>query len=228
MADLAPELKAALADLEALESEHIEVGSQVFAALDGKVFPCDCLVLSGIDRSLALLQGFGLLMSNGTYPAATHLLRSQLDTTLRVYAVLEEVDDPHDVAHALLSGTPLHQIKDKAGKRLRDARILDLLADRPIFREVYDGCSGFVHFSYEHALNFLRKCEVSSDGEIEFLMTPGDDHVSIQSKVGACRLFESMTRSVLGIGREWSKKRNQYGTNEVLMSRFGIARLPPT
>src|SRR5688572_2220505 len=103
-----------LADLEALSEVHGERGAAIFTACNGTLFPCDGLAYAVLDRSLNLLKGFCLLLSNGGYTCGAALLRMQLDNVLRFHGVVTTTD-PHGTADNVISGTPLRKIKDKDG-----------------------------------------------------------------------------------------------------------------
>ncbi|MGH8531893.1 MAG: hypothetical protein ACREV1_03975 [Gammaproteobacteria bacterium] len=75
-------METALQSLLGLSDLHGERGKELFDACAGELFPCDALGFAVLERSLNLLRGFHLLLSNGGYTPGVGLLRMQLDNVL--------------------------------------------------------------------------------------------------------------------------------------------------
>ena len=63
---------------------------------DSDLFQFDLLVSAVLNRSLALMNGFQLLIINNNYICAAHLVRLHLDSLMRLSAAWL-VDDPNEL-----------------------------------------------------------------------------------------------------------------------------------
>lgn len=116
----------------------------------GLLYPLDFLAWAVGNRSAGLSRGFRTLIEAGNYMPAGALVRLQLDTSLRFMAAWH-VNNPHDFATAVLGGTRVDHLKDRSGKKLRDARLVELAAPEGAWiARVYSETSGFVHLSDKH------------------------------------------------------------------------------
>src|SRR5690606_9283245 len=89
-------------------------------AAGGSMFPLDFLAWAAAKRTAALTHAFILLLEADNYSTAGALVRLQLDTALRFRAAWL-VDDPHDFAMKVLSGTRVDRLRHRNGKRLTDS-----------------------------------------------------------------------------------------------------------
>jgi hypothetical protein len=114
----------------------------------------DIVLLSILDRSLDLIDGFLATYDRWNLSTAAPQVRMQVDNLLRL--ALIRVAPPNTVTTLLLSGEKLSSHVDPlalSGKKtkLTDARLRDHA--RPLFPwldRVYDKASGWVHFSTMH------------------------------------------------------------------------------
>jgi hypothetical protein len=145
-------MQSRLAGLRALNKTFLDAGLRMSAAYDGAVYPMDILATGALNRTLALLSGFCLMIEERNLICAGALLRLQLDTALRFYASFR-VDKPHEFALQVLGGTPVSKMKDSAGNRLTDHFLVTCLAaDYEWLPRVYRETSGYVHLSEKHLL----------------------------------------------------------------------------
>lgn len=127
---------------------------------DKSLYQSDLFIISLLNRQLSLCSGFKEMNNSKNYVCAVPLLRLNIDSLLRLHA-LWICDDPNEVIKEMLDGKILNQIKDKNGKKLSDAYLLDRLSEHePWVKTVYKNCSGFVHFSEKHL-----GISVSTEGE---------------------------------------------------------------
>lgn len=118
--------------------------------MNPNMYTSDFYVIGAVNRTLALIRGFVLMIRERNFVCAAPLVRLQLDTGLRTFA-LSLVSDPTELAKQLLEGKPLSSLKDSAGKKLRDAYLLDKLEPSLEWVKVlYRETSGFVHLSERH------------------------------------------------------------------------------
>ncbi|HEY9146647.1 hypothetical protein [Thiobacillus sp.] len=199
---------------------HGEKGKELFSACTGELFPCDALGFAVLERSLNLLKGFHLLLSNGGYTPGVGLLRMQLDNVLRFHGIVKSAD-PHDTANLIFHGVSLRTLKDRSGKKMTDARLVELLSsENPWVDHVYNLACSYIHLSDQHMHHFLLRSKKDDAGMRDITIGDEDDHVEHQHKVQLIKAFAVVTRGVLELIRQWSVIRHQHGTNEQLKSRF--------
>jgi len=127
----------------------------MFAAYNGAVYGLDMYAYGAIKRSIANCSAFRLLLNNRNIISAASILRLQLDNALRFYASFI-VSKPHDFAMAVLGGTPVRDLKDRNGKKMRDQYLVDCLSkEYPWIPRVYKETSGYIHFSKKHIFNAI-------------------------------------------------------------------------
>lgn len=216
-------MKTELQSLLGLSDPHGERGKELFNACSGELFPCDALGFAVLERSLNLLKGFHLLLSNGGYTPGVGLLRMQLDNVLRFHGIVKSAD-PHAVANSIFHGVSLRTLKDRSGKKMTDARLVELLSsENPWVDHVYNLACSYIHLSDQHIHHFLLRSKKGDAGVRDINIGDEDAHVEHQHKVQLIKAFTVVTRGVLELIRQWSVNRHQHGTNEQLKSQFAEA-----
>ena len=150
-AHLSPELEANRRYLDQLRVSHLDLYTQIVAARDGELFMLDLFLLPVLQRSYGLVEGFLDAFDRHNPAAAAPLVRLQLDSLFRVrYVAHHEKSD--DIARDLWKGKEFRHMQDgKQKRKLTDAYLKGLAAaDHPWAAKVYDGTSGWVHFSPSH------------------------------------------------------------------------------
>ncbi len=149
-ATLPPAVAKRLSKLRNREREHIEVGLAIAKAGERGMFSAHSVALAAIQRSLALIDGFSLMVEQRNVLCAAPLVRMQIDSVMRLFAC-QLVDDPNVVYNHLLEDKPLHKLKSRDGNDLRDAYLIKRLGKGyPWLETVYEGTSGFIHLSVYH------------------------------------------------------------------------------
>ncbi|MBS0328923.1 MAG: hypothetical protein JSR30_03650 [Proteobacteria bacterium] len=209
--------------LEELTDQHVTRGQELFNACNAELFPCDALAFAVIERSLNLLKGFKLLLSNGGYTTGIGLLRMQLDNILRFHGVVKSAD-PHGIANEIFHGAQLRTLKDRSGKKMTDARLVELLsASNPWVDHVYTLACSYIHLSDQHLQHFLLRSKKNCEGTRDFSIGDGDEYVESESKSDLINAFSVVSRGVLGLVGQWVAIRHTHGTNEQLKVRFPSA-----
>jgi len=130
------------------------------------LFQCDFVLLSVLNRSLDLLDGFIWSFNRWNLSTAAPTVRMQVDNLLRV-ALLFKAGPV--AAEVLLSGRPLGKERDplaSPGKKntLTDQRLREHARDRfPWLDLVYEKSSGWIHFSSVHIWVTM---EITDEGQI--------------------------------------------------------------
>ena len=110
-----------------LEQRHLLLSKQMVEADGGKMFPVDLYAFGSIKRSMAHCKGFATLIATKNLICAGGIIRMQLDTLLRFYAVFL-VDDPHGFAASVTHGKPVKEHKDRAGQLMHDSYLVRQLS----------------------------------------------------------------------------------------------------
>lgn len=135
----------------------------------------DFIVLGAVKRSLSLASGLLVLIETKNIVCARAVLRMQLDTITRLCAYLY-VDDPEQMAKAILGGEPLNKFKSSDGKPLRDGYLVDRLSERfPWVRKVYDFTSGYIHFSERQFFDAVHSVGSNEERTIHLAIGRTDD-----------------------------------------------------
>jgi hypothetical protein len=130
------------------------------------LFPVDIVLLSVLNRSLDLIDGFTSTYDSWNLSTAAPVVRMQVDNVLRLGLLVAA--PPGTVTDLLLSGRPLSHERDPLsppGKkhRLTDQRPRDHARSRyPWLDRVYEKSSEWVHFSSVH---IGVTVEVADNGE---------------------------------------------------------------
>ncbi len=131
------------------------------------LFQCDLVILSVLNRSLDLVDGFLWSFNRWNLSTSAPAVRMQVDNVLRL-ALLSQAG-PGPVVDVLLSGGPLHKEIDPLAlpgqkTKLTDKCLREHARDRfPWLDLVYEKSSGWVHFSSVHIAVTMK---VTGDGRI--------------------------------------------------------------
>lgn len=141
-----------LKELQGMANEHLHVMQLCITADNSNMFTTDLLAGAAINRSLSNIQGFIAMMRNNNYLLAGSIVRLQLDTLLRFFA-LHLVEKPASLADEILSGKKLSKMRCKEGHHLTDAYLCKKFTETenlPWVMTVYERTSGLIHLSRGH------------------------------------------------------------------------------
>jgi hypothetical protein len=170
--ELHPSLEPAFTLLTENHDNHFNL-VQAICGINGPdettpLFPCDFVILSVLNRSLDLVDGFLWSFNRWNLSTAAPSVRMQVDNALRLSFLSKA--GPGAAVDLLLSGEPLGKVRDPLALpgekfKLNDKRLREHAHDRfPWLDLVYEKASGWVHFSSVH----IRVTMSMSD----------DDHIS--------------------------------------------------
>ena len=157
--------------LDRVERQLLDLAKAMLEAYDHALYGMDLLAVGTVNRALAHLAGFRMLIEKRNLVCAGSILRLQIDTALRFHAAFL-VEKPHDFALAVLSGTPIRQMKDREGHKLTDRHLLEKLsAEAEWLPRVYRETSGYIHLSEKHLFSAFSPGE---DGRVTMKMAAAD------------------------------------------------------
>jgi len=148
---------ATLADrmtmIERLETELLRNAAGSIDWKGAAISHSDMFVMGAVRRTLAQSKGFRDLIATRNFPCAAAILRMQIDTAMRLNALLL-VEDPFKFCEALLDGQRFNTLKDSAGTKLTDARLRKKLSEKyPWINAIYEETFDFIHLSGRHFYN---------------------------------------------------------------------------
>jgi len=199
-----------VATSEELCRKLVKLGHAMMRVDEGRVFGTDLIAIGAIKRTITVGAGFRLLVREHNYLCAAALLRLQLDTLLR-FAALELVDDPHSLIGRILAGESIRKIKDRTGKPMTDARLVEHLSARiPWVSRVYKETSGFIHLSDKH----MRSPVTGVDDDartVSFFVHEADVHVGEEHWRELVECFNETTRVIGGAIASWAQRKRDVG-----------------
>ncbi|MBX3492143.1 MAG: hypothetical protein KF899_04230 [Parvibaculum sp.] len=133
---------------------------------------------------------------------AIALVRLQLDTVLRLYA-LYWVDNPEDFATLVFSGRQIDRIAASDGSLMKDKYLIEKLKDKnPWIEDVYKNTSGLIHFSERHMHAAIRLPDDAS-GEMEFFLGATDPRYKLADYKEVIGAFFHCTSMIFHVADEW-------------------------
>src|ERR1039458_2469441 len=215
------ELQSAYDELSESHDEHFKLVRAICGTNGpGKttpLFPCDCVILSILNRSLDLVDSFLWSFNRWNLSTAAPAVRMQVDNVLRL-SLLSRAG-PGPVVDLLLSGDPLNKIRDPLAApdkklKLTDESLRLYARERfPWLDLVYEKSSGWVHFSAVHIGVTL---EISEDGQLSGRFPTDINLYPFDFLEQVLWSMNEATSGVLDIAREFANAKadglgNHYG-----------------
>lgn len=220
-ADSAPQLAEMRTRLAALPAKHIELSARFLGAAGGTMYSIDLFLLAAAQRSLHLVEGFLLLWDAWNVVAASALPRLQIDNLVRV-AYVGRAYRGDLVVLEFLKASSFRKMSDDTGKRLRDARLVELAADLyPWLPPVYEKASEWVHFSSRHIGNaWIFKDNGRFRGEIPL----GPDRIPLEFMAELIGAMTEATTELLDWFEAWAEGKARSATTPERFGHRGGAR----
>lgn len=189
----------ALANLERAEHELLDLYQHHMV---NRPFGHQDLYLLGIAcRTLANSQAFKKCVEDRNGLVAAALLRLQLDTVLRLYA-LYWVADPEDFAGRVFFGEQVDRLKAADGQQMKDRYLIDKIKERnPWVEAVYKNTSGLIHFSDRHIHAAIRL--EGDDGAAQFFLGPINPRHTLADFQELLEAFFHCTGMVIVAAGDW-------------------------
>ena len=150
-------IKEAIEILSEANEQHLDLGKKMSEAYQGAIYKMDLFAAAVLNRSLYLIEGFSMLVSDHNYISAVPLLRLQLDNALRFHAAWL-VDEPHQFVTDVIAGKQIRNIKDSHGNKMTDAYLVSKLSEEyDWIDKVYKKTSGYIHLSESHIFNAVHQ-----------------------------------------------------------------------
>ena len=156
------------------------------------IFPLDIVANGAVKRAISANSGFKMMIESRNLVVARTLLRTHIDTALR-FSAAWLVDNPHDFAAKLIAGKQINKMKDRKGKQLSDAYLVETQTqDHPWLPKVYSELSGYVHFSGAHVSASVSAIG-KDDGLVSFKISEIDEGFPEFSWIEVIECFREST-----------------------------------
>lgn len=166
------EVKSLLAKVKADRDELLKIWLSVIGEAGAPAFPLDLMAFGAVKRNISTASAFCQMIESWNMVCARSLLRIHIDTSLR-FSAAWLVERPHQFATDVFKGERIDKMKDKQGKPLTDARLIEVrAADYPWLPAVYKNLSGYVHFSGSHIYDSV--VSVGDNNTISFEVSDRD------------------------------------------------------
>ena len=188
------ELEIIRQHFSALREAYVPLTSEVLR--DALTFD-DFYFLPTIDRSMRLIDGFILLMESRNLTCVGALLRMQIDTCMRSYALFI-AEDPDALIQGYLNGEKVNKFKDDQGKKMTDHRLKERLSEFfPEISLVYDNASGYIHYSDKAFRSIARPMEDYNFGMGIGTALPEDVNGLLIEAAGAFARFVTIHQKII-------------------------------
>lgn len=134
-------------------------------------------------RLLTQARAFKQCVADNNGQIASALLRMQLDTVMRLYAIFW-VKDPEVFTTAVLGGRDINKMTDRHKQQMTDKHLRSKLTDTyPWIEAVYKSTSGYIHFSGTHMIKALELDPASGQPMVSIGSNDGDRPVGYYREV---------------------------------------------
>lgn len=162
----------------------------------------DLYLLGIARRALAQAKAFRQCVDDLNGLVASAILRLQLDTVLRLYALFW-VANPEEFAGRVFAGEQIDRLKAADGQQMKDKYLIDKIKDRnPWVETVYKNTSGLIHFSDRHIHAAIRLTDEDS-GAAEFFIGASDPFHTLADFQELLEAFLHCTTMLVATAGDW-------------------------
>lgn len=167
-------------------------------------------------RALSQSAAFKTMINEKNTLVACSILRLQLDTVLRLYALFW-VEDAEDFARQVWNGAQIDRLKAADGEQMKDKYLRDrLISKNPWISSVYSETSGFIHFSARHMKSTITMADGKA-GDRNMISTlmigPNDADTSISYYGEILRAFRHLNMMIPVACKDWLHRISINGTS---------------
>jgi hypothetical protein len=205
--DQPPSLQHRLGAIEKLEAELVGKAHAVLPK--GAINIVDFFILGATQRTLSQSTAFRTLIAARNFPSATVLLRTQIDTAMRINGLRMMANLETDVQRIFKGERTFDRLMSSpaagGGKpeRLTDAFLKKKLAEEhPWIEPLYEQTSDFVHLSFRHLFTAITETDAAT--QMATMAISGTDPKQDESVYyEVCDAFFSVSRltsmTILGV-----------------------------
>lgn len=169
-----------------------KIGMETLGGAGKPVYILDLIIIGVIKRSLSLASGLHDLVKSKNMTCSRAILRMELDTVSRLLAYTY-VNDPSEMAKAIIGGKALNSFKCRDGKQLRDGYLIDKMSEKyPWVKDVYKYTSGYVHFSERQVFDSIFSLGKDEERVVTFQVSKEDHNFPEESWIEIIACFNEM------------------------------------
>jgi hypothetical protein len=185
-------LVAELKILEKWIADLPRIGMETLGGSGAPMYLLDFIMIGVIKRSLSLASGLHDLVKAKNMTCSRAIVRMELDTVSRLLAYTY-VDEPSEMAKAIIGGKPLNSFKCRDGKNLKDGYLIDKMNGKyPWAKDVYKYTSGYVHFSERQVFDSIHSLGSDDERTVQFQVSKDDHNFPNESWVEIVQCFNEM------------------------------------
>ena len=199
---MALNLTKRLERIEKLEAELTSKAAPLLSTGTG-IGVVDLYVMGAANRTLAQSRGFRAMIESKNFPCAAILLRTQIDTAMRVNGI-RYLSDPEAQLRTVLSDEKMfRQLVSSDGKKMTDVFLRERLQEENHWvGSVYHETSDFVHLSFRHLWTSANSLDDDTQ-TVKFVISGEDAEQDEAAYYDACDAFFQASKltslTVLGI-----------------------------
>lgn len=198
------EVLQVLSDIQRAEKELLELYRKQISVVGPLTY--QHFYLFGIARrALSQSNAFRSMIESRNSLVALALVRLQMDTMLRLYALFF-VTDPDDFATKVYHGASVNKLKDDRGQLMSDTCLRDRVASQNAWvPDVYRETSGYIHFSHRH-IQAALSLQDKGAGKVELRLGPHDIDKPLAYYGEAVRAFRHITMMIPIAAGDWFER----------------------
>ena len=169
-------MKSLAVRLKAIESLEYELQRKCQSIVQsGATFSCiDYFLLGAMKRTLSQSLGFRKLVEGWNFSCATILVRTQIDTAMRINGIPLLANPEIDVKRIFDGEAMFFNLKSEKGEPMTDAYLRKRLSEKyPWVTQLYTDTSDFVHLSFRHLWPTL--VETNDENQMAYFVVSGED-----------------------------------------------------
>jgi hypothetical protein len=183
-----------LSNIQKLEKELVKKAATIIRPGTPMYF-VDLFAFGATNRTLAQSRGFRAMIETKNFPSAAILLRTQIDTAMRVNG-LRYLDTPEAQLREVFEGNKTFRRLVSSQKTAKGRSILmqdvflrmKLEEDEPWIGKVYEKTSDFVHLSFRPLFSSIQNLD-DDDGIVNFAITGKDNAKDESAYYEICDAF---------------------------------------
>lgn len=143
------ELESHIVRIESLKTDVFKCFRQVCSE---KLTSLDIYCISTLNRTFNILCGFIDLMKADNFISAIPLIRIQIDSLLRLYAI-KTTDNQNEFIEKVLNGEQINRFKSKDNKLLSDSYLASEVSKLKTFewvKRIYLAGNNYIHLTDKH------------------------------------------------------------------------------
>lgn len=175
--EMLPDLASRIARIRSFDARLQRLPDETYAPLGGWLADVEWYSLSAVVKTSSDIHAFCTMIENRNTIAAGSVLRSQLDTAMRIFG-LTLVEDVEAAGAHLMNGGKYSDLRHRPNRKqqLRDGYLSEQISARyPWVRSAYvDACESvhLTHRTIKHKMKML--------GGMIFFNLSGLDHISVE------------------------------------------------